>query len=170
MEAATTTRVPAATSDRELAIRLGSMILFLFGGRADQVIRVIDESGLTFIQMKALVTLETAVDDISTVTGLSEALGVSAASASRAADGLVKKGLASRVEDAEDRRVRRLTLTAKGDQLADRIISARMAGLEEFASSLTPTERKRLDSALATLLQRDEIAEVYRNHERRVRR
>jgi DNA-binding MarR family transcriptional regulator len=170
VEAASKTRAPAAASDRELAIRLGSMMLFLFGGRADEVIRVIDESGLTFIQMKALVTLETALDDVSTVTGLSEALGISAASASRAADGLVKKGLASRLEDAEDRRVRRLTLTAKGDALADRIITARMAGLEEFAASLSPTERKRLDSALAVLLQRDEIAEIYRNHQRRLRR
>jgi hypothetical protein len=45
-----------------------------------------------------------------------------------------------------------------------------MAGLEEFAASLTPTERKRLDSALAVLLEREEIAEIYRNHERRLRR
>ena len=101
---------------------------------------------------------------------MSEALNVSAASASRAANGLVKKGLASRLEDADDRRVRRLTLTAKGDALADRIITARMAGLEEFVASLSPTERKKLDSALALLLQRDEIAEIYRNHERRLRR
>jgi len=170
MEAAAKTPAQATSSDRDLAIRLGSMMLFLFGGRADEVIRVIDESGLTFIQMKALVILETAVGDVSTVTGLSEALGVSAASASRAVNGLVKKGLASRIEDAEGRRVRRLTLTAKGNALADRIISSRMAGLEEFAASLSPTERKRLDSALAVLLQREEIAEIYRNHERRLRR
>jgi len=170
MEAAAKTPAQATSSDRDLAIRLGSMMLFLFGGRADEVIRVIDESGLTFIQMKALVIVETAVGDVSTVTGLSEALGVSAASASRAVNGLVKKGLASRIEDAEDRRVRRLTLTAKGNALADRIISSRMAGLEEFAASLSPTERKRLDSALAVLLQREEIAEIYRNHERRLRR
>ena len=92
---------------------------------------MIDESGLSFVQMKALVTIETATKDVSTITGLSEALGISAASASRAADGLVRKGLASRVEDADDRRVRRLKLTAKGDELADRIISARLAGLGE---------------------------------------
>jgi DNA-binding MarR family transcriptional regulator len=170
MEARLKTGIRAADSNRELSIRLGSMMLFLFGGRADEVIRVIDESGLTFIQMKALVTLETALEDVSTVTGLSEALNVSTASASRAANGLVKKGLASRLEDADDRRVRRLTLTAKGDALADRIITARMAGLEEFVASLSPTERKKLDSALALLLQRDEIAEIYRNHERRLRR
>ena len=169
MEAATKARTKARTSDKELATRLGSLLLLCMG-RADEVIRVIDESGLSFVQMKALVTIETATKDVSTVTGLSEALGVSAASASRAADGLVRKGLASRVEDAEDRRVRRLKLTAKGDELANRIISARLAGLEAFAASLTPTERKRLDSALEALLERDELAEIYETYSRRQRR
>jgi DNA-binding MarR family transcriptional regulator len=140
------------------------------GGRADELIRVIDESGLSFVQMKALVTLETTTKDVSTVTGLSEALGVSAASAIRPADELVKMGLDSRVEDTDDRRERRLKLTAKGDELANQIISARLAGLEDFAASLNPTERKRLDSALEALLERDELAEIYEAYSRRHRR
>ena len=64
---------------------------------------MIDESGLTFTQMKVLVELEAAEEDERTVTALSEELGISAASASRAADGLVRKKLATRVEDADDR-------------------------------------------------------------------
>jgi DNA-binding MarR family transcriptional regulator len=170
VEAATKARTKRRTSDRELATRLGSLLLFCMGGRADELIRVIDESGLSFVQMKALVTLETTTRDVSTVTGLSEALGVSAASASRAADELVKKGLASRVEDTDDRRIRRLKLTGKGDELANQIISARLAGLEDFAASLNPTERKRLDSALEALLERDELAEIYETYSRRHRR
>ena len=75
---------------------------------------MIDESGLTFSQMKVLVELEAAEEDERTVTALSEELGISAASASRAAEGLVRKKLATRLEDADDRRVRRLALTAKG--------------------------------------------------------
>jgi DNA-binding MarR family transcriptional regulator len=75
-----------------------------------------------------------------------------------------------RVEDAADRRVRRLKLTAEGDELANRIISARLAGLEAFAASLTPTERKRLDAALEALLERDELAEIYETYSRRQRR
>jgi DNA-binding MarR family transcriptional regulator len=136
---------------------------------------MIDESGLTFAQMKVLVALDDAGNapegpSRGTVTALSESLGFSPASASRAADGLVKKGLATRVEDPEDRRVRLLALTPDGSELADRIVSARLAGLEEFTSSLTPDESGRLEAALDALLERDEIADVYRRYQGRVRR
>jgi DNA-binding MarR family transcriptional regulator len=140
------------------------------GPRGNEVFRVIDESGLTFAQMKVLVELVTPDKDERTVTALSDELGISVASASRAADGLVRKKLATRIEDEKDRRVRRLTLTTKGQRLADRIISARLATLEEFTSSLEPGERKKLESALDALLERPELAEIYKTNERRVSR
>ena len=89
-------------------------MLRCMGGGSGEVFRMIDESGLTFSQMKVLVELESADEDARTVTALSEELGISPPSASRAADGLVRKKLATRVEDPDDRRVRRLALTAKG--------------------------------------------------------
>jgi DNA-binding MarR family transcriptional regulator len=117
-----------------------------------------------------LVELETAEEDARTVTALSEELVISAASASRAADGLVRKKLATRVEDPDDRRVRHLALTAKGRELAERIISARLAGLEDFAKTLDHEERQKLEAALDALLKRPEIAEIYANYERKVSR
>jgi MarR family 2-MHQ and catechol resistance regulon transcriptional repressor len=120
--------------------------------------------------MKVLVELVTPDEDARTVTALSEGLGISVASASRATDGLVRKKLATRVEDENDRRVRRLSLTTKGRRLADRIISARLATLEEFTGSLEPGERKKLESALDALLERPEIAEIYAANERKARR
>ena len=140
------------------------------GGASSEVFKVIDESGLTFSQMKVLVELEAPDEDARTVTALSDELGISAASASRAADGLVRKKLATRIEDQDDRRVRRLTLTARGRELASRIISARLAGLEDFADSLSSEERQKLEAALDALLQRPEVAEIYSNMERKVRR
>jgi DNA-binding MarR family transcriptional regulator len=167
--------VEAATKQRkkqqtDLAIKIGAFMLRCMGGGSSEVFRVIDESGLTFSQMKVLVELETAEEDARTVTALSEELGISAASASRAADGLVRKKLLTRVEDPDDRRVRRLALTAKGRELAERIISARLAGLEDFADSLEPDERQKLEAALDALLKRPEIAEIYANYERKVSR
>jgi DNA-binding MarR family transcriptional regulator len=161
MEAATKTT-------NELAMKLGAIIMRCMGGQSGEVLRVIDESGLSFAQMKGLVDLQ-AGDERRTVTALSEELGISVASASRAADGLVRKKLATRVEDPDDRRVKRLALTPKGRELADRIISARLAGLEEFTGSLEAGERKKLESALDALLERPEIAEIYANYERKVR-
>jgi DNA-binding MarR family transcriptional regulator len=140
------------------------------GPQSGEVLRVLDESGLTFVQMKVLVELQTPADGLDTVTALADELGISAASASRAADGMVRKKLVTRVEDPDDRRVRRLALTSRGRELADRIISARLAGLEEFTASLSSEERQKLEAALEALLKRPEIAEIYRTYERKTRR
>ena len=168
-----TTKTRHTATDRELALQLGSVMLHIFGGRGgSEVLRVIDESGLTFIQMKAVVTLGGTETDAAatTVTELAETLGVSPASASRAADGLVKRKLATRVEDAEDRRVRRIELTPKGRELADQIVSARLAGIEDFTAALEGAERSKLAAALAALMEREELAEIYRRNEERAGR
>lgn len=171
MEAATPARKsgPRETAG-ELSLKLGAFLLRCMGGASSDVFRVIDESGLTFSQMKVLVELEAADEDARTVTALSEELGISPASASRAAEGLVRKKLATRIEDPDDRRVRRLALTSRGRELADRIISARLAGLEDFTASLSGDERRKLESALDALLERPEVAEIYRNYERKTLR
>ena len=67
--------------------------------------------------------------------------------------------------------MRRLALTAKGSDLADRIISARVAGLEEFTGSFERrSDDSKLEAALDALLERPEIAEIYATYERRVRK
>ena len=152
----------------DLSIKLGAFMLHCIGGRGGEVFQVIDQSGLSFAQLKALIELERT--ETGTVTSLAEELGISAASASRAADGLVRKKLATRVEDPDDRRVRRLALTNAGLELAERIISARLAGLEEMTGSLEAEERKQLEATLDALLQRPELAEIYASYERRVRK
>jgi DNA-binding MarR family transcriptional regulator len=153
----------------DLALKMGALILRCMGTQGGEALRVLDESGLTFVQMKALVELQSP-DEPHTVTALSEELGISLASASRAADGMVRERLVTRVEDSNDRRVKRLALTAKGQRLAGRIISARLAGLEEFTASLEAGERRKLESALDALMERPEIAEIYANYERKVGR
>ena len=169
MEVATST-AKISSRDSELALKLGALFLRCMGPQSGEVLRVLDESGLTFVQMKVLVELQNPADGLDTVTALADELGISAASASRAADGMVRKKLVTRVEDPDDRRVRRLTLTARGRELADRIISARLAGLEEFTDSLASDERQKLEAALEALLKRSEIAEIYRTYERKARR
>jgi MarR family 2-MHQ and catechol resistance regulon transcriptional repressor len=172
MEAATKSQAKAssrgATSDRELALRLGSLMLCSFGSDGGSVIRAIDETGLSFTQMKALVTLAGRADEQpATVNQVAEGLGISLASASRAVDGLVKRALATRVEDPEDRRVRRVSLTADGQLVADELMAARLEGLERFVETLRTEERRKLEAALEVLLERDDIAGIYRTHRKR---
>src|SRR3954454_1655536 len=171
MEAATRAKQTTARETAgELTLKLGALLLRCMGGASSEVFRVLDESGLTFSQMKVLVELDSPDQVARTVTVLSDELGISPASASRAAEGLVRKKLVTRVEDPDDRRVRQLALTARGRELADRIISARLAGLEEFTDTLDGDERRKLEAALDALLERPEVAEIYRKFERKARR
>jgi DNA-binding MarR family transcriptional regulator len=169
VEPATTAERGTARVDDDLALKLGALILRCMGPQGGEVLRVIDESGLSFAQMKVLVELQ-APEEAHTVTSIADHIGISTASASRAVEGMVRKRLATRVEDPDDRRVRRLALTANGRRLADRIISARLASLEEFTGSLEANQRQKLESALDALLERPEVAEIYSNYERKVGR
>jgi DNA-binding MarR family transcriptional regulator len=120
--------------------------------------------------MKVLVTLAGHEDEPASVKGIAEELGISLASASRAVDVLVKRALASRVEDADDRRIRNVSLTAEGQGIADELMAARLAGLEGFVGTLSAAERRKLEAALEVLLKRDDVGSTYRVHRRRVSR
>jgi len=162
-------RSPA--SDRELALQLGSLMLSTLGAGGGAVIRAIEESGLSFPQMKVLVSLAgQGSGEPAAVNQVAERLGVSLASASRAVDEMVRRGLASRVEDPVDRRVRRVSLTAAGQEVADELMAARLAGLESFVATLSAEERRKLEAALVVLLRRGDIADIYRTHRKRVSR
>jgi DNA-binding MarR family transcriptional regulator len=154
--------IPAAPGRRpelrETAARLGAFLrhIFIFSGA--EHLRAIEDSGLTLTQCKALILLAGPEgDEPYAGRDIAERLKVSLPSVSRAVDGLVRSRLVSRVEDEEDRRVRRLTITDKGRRLAGEIVAARMADLEAFAAGLTPAQRRKLDAALEALLDREEI-------------
>ena len=156
---------PVSKADRELGHRLGAVLLQCISSDGGTAIRVIDESGISFQQVKVLMTLAGA-DESPSVKQVAEGVGLSLPTVSRAVDGLVKRELVIRTEDPDDRRQRMLTLAASGRELADRIMAARFEGLGQFAASLSDSERERLDEALELLLERPEIAAIYRQYRR----
>lgn len=171
VEAATTPTKTSASGrrDRDFALRLGAVLVHVMSyGGAGGVIRALDRTGLSFVQMKTLVTIGGAGSDDVSVNQVADLLGVSLPSASRAVEGLVKKGLATRVEDPVDRRVRRLSLTDDGQALVDEIVVSRLEGLERFIGELSAAERSKLDAALELLLEREELQKIYRSHGTRV--
>ena len=161
-------RITAA--DRELGLRLGAVMLRCLSSDGGAVVRALDESGLNLIDLKILVRLAGEDEEPPTLGSLAESLNLSDASASRAVDGLVKRKLVVRAEDSDDRRVRRLSLTEAGHTLSRRVLTARLEGLGRFAASLSSDERAKLDAALELLLERDEIAEIYRRYRKEARR
>jgi DNA-binding MarR family transcriptional regulator len=117
---------------------------------------LVEELDLTLTQLKALHALDIAAQETS-VKELAEAMGLSLPAASRTVEGLLRRGYLERREDEHDRRVKRLRLTPAGHDALERLNRARLAGLEQFAVTLTDEERTRLSGAIASLLARDEI-------------
>jgi MarR family 2-MHQ and catechol resistance regulon transcriptional repressor len=69
-------------------------------------------------------------------------------SISTAVERLHSRGLVSRVEDREDRRVRVVDLTAEGRALIETVFNEHAVLLEEAASVLSPDERTNLEALL----------------------
>jgi MarR family 2-MHQ and catechol resistance regulon transcriptional repressor len=69
-------------------------------------------------------------------------------SISVAVDRLHRKGLVSRTETSEDRRVRIVALTAKGKELIGPVFRSHAAAMEKVFSELTAEELRNFESAL----------------------
>ena len=151
---------------KDTAARLTALLGHLFLYDRGNQLRVIEESGLSLTECKALLELGGkghAETHSWQVGDLAELFGVSVPSMSRAVDALVKKKLVTRVEDPDDRRVRRVAITVKGTKLVDTVLTVRQAGMEAFAASLSDAQRRKLDAAIEALMDREDIAETYRH-------
>jgi DNA-binding MarR family transcriptional regulator len=113
--------------------------------------RVITEADLSLTQLKALMAL---AHGSMSVKQLASFLHLSEAATSRAADAMVRRGLLARTECTEDRRSRRLELTAEGAATRERIVAARVSGLVEFVERLTPEEQAALGAAVSPIVKR----------------
>jgi MarR family transcriptional regulator, transcriptional regulator for hemolysin len=148
---------------QETAARLSALLRHLFLYDRGNQLRLIEQCGLSMTQCKALLELGGLGREAEPrqVSDLAETFGASAPSMSRAVDALVKEGLATRVEDPDDRRARRIAITARGKHLVDTIVVVRQAGMEAFAATLTAAQRRKLDAAVDSLMDREDIAEAY---------
>jgi DNA-binding MarR family transcriptional regulator len=149
--------------EQQTAARLMALLGHLFRYDRGNLLRVMEESGLSMTQCKALLELGGlgSESEPRQVSDLAETFGVSVPSMSRAVDALVRAKLATRVEDPDDRRARRVEITAKGKQLVETMVVVRQAGMEAFAASLTTAQRRKLDAAVDSLMERPDIAEAY---------
>jgi DNA-binding MarR family transcriptional regulator len=148
---------------QDTAARLTALLRHLFLYDRGNQLRVIEESGLSMTQCKALLELGGLGQSAEAwqVSDLAEVFGVSVPSMSRAVDALVKKGLATRVEDPDDRRVRQVRITGPGKDLVETLVAVRQSGMEAFATTLSAAQRRKLDAAVDSLMDREDIAQTY---------
>ena len=139
-----------AVSPKRLASAILELWQQLMQASGHRLFQVIEELDLSLTQMKVLGALATAHEDPS-VKGVSERVGCSLPNASRAVEALQQRGWVARREDADDRRVKRLSITPAGHAAMDRITTARLEDLETYTAAIPPAERTALHAALTAL-------------------
>ncbi len=109
------------------------------------------ESGLSMSQIGAMFQIR---HGRSNVSDLGERLGITNAAVSQLLEPLVQSGLIQRTEDPQDRRIKPLVLTEKGEQILQEGIQARQGWLEDLVSSMTKEERDLISAALRVLVEK----------------
>ena len=147
---------------RELARQLGA-VMYATAATAGEFFRTLEATELTLTQCKVLTALIPGPEgEPQAAKHVAARTGASLPTLSRAIDALVRRDLVVREEDPDDRRVRNLVLTEQGERLARQLLSTRVDGLATFIADLTAAQRRKLSAALDSLMERDEIADAYR--------
>jgi len=150
------TDAPKQASADKLALDLGAVMRHLITHTGRDFFHEVERLDLSLSQIK---TLQFMADrEPGTLRALSDELGLSLPGVSRAIDGLHKRGMVKRVEDPDDRRAKRVSLTAKGKRTFDGLMALRVAGLREFVADMSAEERDALERGLRPLMERPDIA------------
>jgi len=162
VQTSTASKQAAAPAADELVGSLAAFLHYVFKtcGPKGGMLEVIDELGLSLTQLKAVQLIVAEPAPEMSLKQLGDALELSLPAVSRAVDGLVHRGLVTRTEDEEDRRIKRVRPTTEADQLVARLTDIRFSQLGEFVDTLNTRERNKLAAALAVLSERDDIAEL----------
>lgn len=109
------------------------------------------ELELSMSQTKSIFVLSQA-DEPMPITALAVRLGLSAATAGRTVDQLVRADLVERHEDPADRRVKLVTITPAGREIAEQHFEAHRATMRGLFTRLSDAEADRLSDALQPLI------------------
>ncbi len=131
---------------RDLLVRLSRAMLLLERNE-------VGCCGLTLAQCHLLVeTTKAHADSPSSVGDVAQALGVDLSTASRVAEGLVRKRLLRRASSKTDRRRAVLTATAEGRRLVDAIDRGMNVYSERVLSAVPSTKRQNVLNSLEVLV------------------
>lgn len=108
-------------------------------------------------QFNALLTLQEFGS--MTMGELCKQLFTACSTATDLADRMEKAGLVERVRDSKDRRVVRMHLLPKGEEVVDAVISERCRFLDEVLNEYSAEEQPELLTALAVLAERMEMVD-----------
>ena len=135
-------------------LELGAILNQTFGvihqRFAHDTLAIMHESGLTMPQMVTLFALHKFGPH--TVCGIAERLHLSAAAASHLIERLVLGGFVGRVEDAGDRRQKRISICPLGEELLSRFHHSRSEELTAAVEKLSAALRRELREVLVKVM------------------
>jgi DNA-binding MarR family transcriptional regulator len=114
------------------------------------IIRYIRKSGFSMSHLGAMFHIHNIGS--CGVTDLGDHLGVTSAAASQMLERLVQQGLILRMEDPNDRRVKQIILTDKGQQILEEGIHARQDWMDDLAKTLSDVEKEIIIDGLNILI------------------
>jgi DNA-binding MarR family transcriptional regulator len=146
-----------SVEDAELVRAVGGFAKFILHAGGRDFYRAVGELDLSISQIRMLHLLTGPLEEAS-LKALADEIGLSLPAVSRSVDALVHRGLVTRTENADDRRLKAVRATDAARVLAGRLIELRVAGISDFVGSLSPEERAGLATALTPIVAREDIA------------
>lgn len=143
--------------DYRLHEDLYALIVWAHSSCNRDLIHAVGELELSFNQLLLLEELRgrrrpPRIDEIAAM------LNITKSGAGRVVDELARRGLVDREPDERDFRIRRVTITARGEETVLQLHHARLHGLERLARELDVDDKEAIVDALDILLERDDIA------------
>jgi MarR family transcriptional regulator, organic hydroperoxide resistance regulator len=138
--------MPDLAETREMA----SLLVALVGQTAMQISQCAEQCGLSVVQASALLQ----IDGSMSMRELAARLGGHASNATGIADRLAARGLVERREDAGDRRVKRVDLTAAGAETRNQLVACMESAPAPFAR-LSAAQRGQLRELLVAAIEPD---------------
>jgi DNA-binding MarR family transcriptional regulator len=157
MHATVSSEQGLSEEDAELVRDLGGFSKFILHAGGREFYAAVGELELSISQLRTLQLLTRELDEASLGT-VADAIGLSLPAVSRSIDALVQRGLVTRTENTDDRRLKTVRATAEAHALVDRLLEQRLAGITGLVRTLSPAERRRLAAALAPIVARADIA------------
>jgi len=151
------------TSSDDLYGCLEIFLQRLFSLAEADALDMLIELDLSFTQARTMFTLAHASEPMP-INEIAQRLGVSVAAAGRNVDQLVKLDIATRLENPDDRRVKLVSLSTRGLEIADQHIEQKRRALRVFVDRLPTADCQHLADALQPILAGDYLHTSTKEH------
>ena len=135
----------------EMGALIGELMKHVNRRSAGETLAILNDASLTLPQLVTMHILDQC--GVRTVSGIASALRLSPAATSHLVDRLVVAGFVGRIEDPDDRRQKRVTLTATGRRLVERVERERTREMTDAVAGLSPEVCRQFSKVLVRVIE-----------------